>query len=208
MFMQQFCGINVIAYYSATIFRGAWPCAGHKSHCRQLLTLVPRTEAGFDDITALGATLGFGALNFVMVRWRVPTSYESCSLTRVRGLVLSSVCCAQAGPAVWTIDTFGRWALYFQFIRQRTRLTSRRRLQAQLAPLDVPAHVGLSGCESLAFDSSLTFAWHGRSIFLLMAGMAFFIPEGPGRTAVVALGVYLHCALRALTEFSHRALFS
>lgn len=40
MFMQQFCGINVIAYYSSTIFR----------------------EAGFDEVSALGATLGFGAL--------------------------------------------------------------------------------------------------------------------------------------------------
>jgi hypothetical protein len=40
MFMQQFCGINVIAYYSSTIFR----------------------EAGFSEISALGATLGFGAL--------------------------------------------------------------------------------------------------------------------------------------------------
>ena len=43
MFMQQFCGINVIAYYSSTIFR----------------------QAGFDEITALGATLGFGALKCV-----------------------------------------------------------------------------------------------------------------------------------------------
>ncbi|GJN94494.1 hypothetical protein Rhopal_007576-T1 [Rhodotorula paludigena] len=81
MFMQQFCGINVIAYYSATIFR----------------------EAGFDDVSALGATLGFGALNWVM-----------------------------AAPAVWTIDS-----------------------------------------------------------------MAFFIEEdqaiSDARTAVVALGIYLHC---------------
>ena len=44
MFMQQFCGINVIAYYSSTIFR----------------------QAGFDEITALGATLGFGALKCVL----------------------------------------------------------------------------------------------------------------------------------------------
>ncbi|BGP51893.1 hypothetical protein JCM10450v2_007853 [Rhodotorula kratochvilovae] len=99
MIMQQFCGINVIAYYSATIFR----------------------EAGFDDVTALGATLGFGALNFVM-----------------------------AAPAVWTIDTFGR-----------------RNLLLTTFPM--------------------------MSVFLLMAGMAFYIPEGSGRTAVVALGVYLHC---------------
>lgn len=40
---EQFCGINVIAYYSSTIFR----------------------EAGFGEINALGATLGFGALNWV-----------------------------------------------------------------------------------------------------------------------------------------------
>ncbi|GAA5965003.1 hypothetical protein JCM21900_004702 [Sporobolomyces salmonicolor] len=57
MFMQQFCGINVIAYYSSSIFR----------------------QAGFDEISALGASLGFGALNWIF-----------------------------AAPAVWTIDTFGR----------------------------------------------------------------------------------------------------
>ncbi|GAA6016986.1 hypothetical protein JCM11491_006120 [Sporobolomyces phaffii] len=60
MFMQQFCGINVIAYYSSTVFR----------------------EAGFSEVSALGATLGFGALNWVA-----------------------------AAPAVWTIDTFGRRTL-------------------------------------------------------------------------------------------------
>ncbi|KAK4703578.1 hypothetical protein P7C70_g2639, partial [Phenoliferia sp. Uapishka_3] len=79
MFMQQFCGINVSLaslflhrivfelssdwfsqYYSSTVFR----------------------EAGFDEISALGASLGFGALNWV-----------------------------GAAPAMWTIDTFGRRAL-------------------------------------------------------------------------------------------------
>ncbi|GAA5849288.1 hypothetical protein JCM8547_006504 [Rhodosporidiobolus lusitaniae] len=60
MFMQQFCGINVIAYYSSNIFR----------------------EAGFGDIEALGATLGFGALNWLM-----------------------------AAPAFVTIDKYGRRTL-------------------------------------------------------------------------------------------------
>ncbi|GAA5860119.1 hypothetical protein JCM8547_009188 [Rhodosporidiobolus lusitaniae] len=60
MFMQQFCGINVIAYYSSTIFR----------------------DAGFDEISALGASLGFGALNWIF-----------------------------AAPAVWTIDVYGRRTL-------------------------------------------------------------------------------------------------
>ncbi|KAI9805450.1 MAG: hypothetical protein M1825_000701 [Sarcosagium campestre] len=57
MFMQQFCGVNVIAYYSSTIF----------------------TDAGFSEISALSASLGFGIINFLF-----------------------------ALPAVYTIDTFGR----------------------------------------------------------------------------------------------------
>ncbi|KAG0666919.1 hypothetical protein C6P46_003629 [Rhodotorula mucilaginosa] len=100
MFMQQFCGINVIAYYSSTIFR----------------------QAGFDEITALGATLGFGALNWVM-----------------------------AAPAVWTIDTFGRRALLLTTF-----------------PL--------------------------MSLFLLMTGFAFWIPESSkAHIGIIALGIYLHC---------------
>lgn len=56
-FMQQFCGINVIAYYSSSIF----------------------VEANFSEISALGASLGFGVLNTVF-----------------------------AIPAFYTIDKFGR----------------------------------------------------------------------------------------------------
>lgn len=43
MFMQQFCGINVIAYYSSNIFM----------------------ESGFGEVQALLASFGFGAINFV-----------------------------------------------------------------------------------------------------------------------------------------------
>ncbi|KAI9718245.1 MAG: hypothetical protein M1812_004235 [Candelaria pacifica] len=57
MFMQQFCGVNVIAYYSSQIF----------------------LDAGFTEINALSASLGFGIINFVF-----------------------------AIPAIYTIDTFGR----------------------------------------------------------------------------------------------------
>ncbi|GAA5926328.1 sugar porter family MFS transporter [Sporobolomyces koalae] len=100
MFMQQFCGINVIAYYSSTIFR----------------------QAGFSEISALGATLGFGALNWIA-----------------------------AAPAIYTIDTYGR-----------------RTLLLVTFPL--------------------------MAVFLLMTGMAFFIPDtSKARIAVVALGIYLHC---------------
>jgi len=57
MFMQQFCGVNVIAYYSSQIF----------------------LDAGLSELSALGASMGWGVINFLF-----------------------------AIPAVYTIDTFGR----------------------------------------------------------------------------------------------------
>ncbi|KAH9839427.1 uncharacterized protein C8Q71DRAFT_846982 [Rhodofomes roseus] len=98
MFMQQFCGVNVIAYYSSSIF----------------------SQASFTDLQALIASWGFGMLNWVF-----------------------------AFPAVWTIDTFGR-----------------RNLLLTTFPL--------------------------MALFLLMTGFSFYIPEGNGRLAVVALGIYLY----------------
>ncbi|KAK3683653.1 hypothetical protein B0T22DRAFT_519828 [Podospora appendiculata] len=43
MFMQQFCGVSVIAYYSSEIF----------------------LQAGFSEISALGASLGWGVINWL-----------------------------------------------------------------------------------------------------------------------------------------------
>ena len=43
MFLQQFCGVNVLAYYSSTIF----------------------TESGFSQFQALLATFGFGLINWL-----------------------------------------------------------------------------------------------------------------------------------------------
>ncbi|KAK4179972.1 hypothetical protein QBC36DRAFT_307790 [Triangularia setosa] len=43
MFMQQFCGVNVIAYFSSEIFR----------------------EAGYIEVEALATSLGFGVINFL-----------------------------------------------------------------------------------------------------------------------------------------------
>ncbi|EHK19682.1 uncharacterized protein TRIVIDRAFT_77012 [Trichoderma virens Gv29-8] len=60
MIAQQMCGINIISFYSSTIFK----------------------QSGISDYTALWASFGFGAINFLF-----------------------------AWPAVWTIDTFGRRAL-------------------------------------------------------------------------------------------------
>ncbi|KAL2185466.1 hypothetical protein L209DRAFT_766214 [Thermothelomyces heterothallicus CBS 203.75] len=57
MFMQQFCGVNVIAYFSSEIF----------------------VQAGYSNVSALAASLGFGVINWLF-----------------------------AIPAFYTIDTFGR----------------------------------------------------------------------------------------------------
>lgn len=50
MFMQQFCGVNVIAYYSSVIFK----------------------ESGFTVIDSLLASLGFGIINFLFA---IPAVY-------------------------------------------------------------------------------------------------------------------------------------
>lgn len=54
MFMQQFCGINVIAYYSSEIF----------------------LQAKFSQLMALVCSLGFGASNFLFA---IPVFYSKCS---------------------------------------------------------------------------------------------------------------------------------
>lgn len=94
---RQFCGVNVIAYYSSTVF----------------------VEGGLSEISALLASFGFGLINWLF-----------------------------AFPAVITIDTFGR-----------------RNLLLVTFPL--------------------------MSLFLLLTGFAFFIPETKARTGVIALGIYL-----------------
>lgn len=50
MIAQQMCGINIIAFYSSTVF----------------------ARAGFDDYNALWASFGFGLINFVFVRLHIP----------------------------------------------------------------------------------------------------------------------------------------
>ncbi|KAK9472296.1 uncharacterized protein V1510DRAFT_417876 [Dipodascopsis tothii] len=67
MFMQQFCGVNVIAYYSSTIF----------------------SEGGFSDISALLASMGFGIINFLFA---IPAIYTIDTFGR-RNLLLVTFPC-------------------------------------------------------------------------------------------------------------------
>ena len=64
MFMQQFCGINVIAYYSSSIF----------------------IEGGFGIVDALTASWGFGMVNFVFA---IPAFYTIDTFGR-RNLLLTT----------------------------------------------------------------------------------------------------------------------
>ncbi|KAL8829953.1 MAG: hypothetical protein Q9191_001708 [Dirinaria sp. TL-2023a] len=64
MFMQQFCGVNVIAYYSSQIF----------------------LDGGFTPISALSASLGFGIVNWVFA---IPAVYTIDTFGR-RNLLLAT----------------------------------------------------------------------------------------------------------------------
>ena len=64
MFMQQFCGVNVIAYYSSQVF----------------------LDAKFTTISALSASLGFGIINFVFA---IPAIYTIDTFGR-RNLLLTT----------------------------------------------------------------------------------------------------------------------
>ena len=64
MFMQQFCGVNVIAYYSSNIFE----------------------SSGFSKMSALLASMGFGIINFVFA---LPAVYTIDTFGR-RNLLLTT----------------------------------------------------------------------------------------------------------------------
>lgn len=57
MFMQQFCGVNVIAYYSSEIF----------------------LQADLPETSALAASLGFGIINWLFA---IPAIYSECRICR------------------------------------------------------------------------------------------------------------------------------
>jgi sugar porter (SP) family MFS transporter len=80
MFMQQFCGVNVIAYYSSQIF----------------------LDGGLSEISALSASLGFGLINFLFA---IPAVYTIDTFGR-RNLLLTtfplmSLCMFFTGFSFW-----------------------------------------------------------------------------------------------------------
>ena len=65
MFMQQFCGINVIAYYSTQVF----------------------VDANFSEISALAASLGYGIINVSLL----PLSLRAFDQLIIRGMLTACI---------------------------------------------------------------------------------------------------------------------
>jgi sugar transport protein len=78
MIAQQMCGINVVAFYSATIFK----------------------ESGISDYTSLWASFGFGLINFVFA-W--PAVWTIDTFGR-RTLLLFTVCLPNSCPKKLTAN--------------------------------------------------------------------------------------------------------
>ncbi|PSR90503.1 and other transporter-domain-containing protein [Coniella lustricola] len=89
MYLQQFCGVNVIAYYSSEIF----------------------LDANFTETSALAASLGFGIINFLFA---IPAIYTIDTFGR-RNLLLTtfplmSICLFFTGFSFWITSQTARIA--------------------------------------------------------------------------------------------------
>ncbi|KAG1848819.1 hypothetical protein C8R48DRAFT_729683 [Suillus tomentosus] len=87
MFGQQFCGVNVIAYYSSDVF----------------------VQSGFSQVSALASSLGFGALNWLFA---IPAFFTIDTYGR-RNLLLftfpcMAICLLITGFSFWSTSETGR----------------------------------------------------------------------------------------------------
>lgn len=183
MFMQQFCGVNVIAYYSSQIF----------------------LDANLSHISALGASMGWGVINFLFA---IPAVYTIDTFGR-RNLLLTtfplmSLCLFFTGFSFWIPEGNGRIAcvslgLYlFGIVYSPGEGPVPFTYSAEAYPLYIRAQ-GMSLATATtwffnfilsvtwpsllkAFKQQGAFSWYAVWNIIGFLGVLFFVPETKGKT--------------------------
>ncbi|KAG4426463.1 hypothetical protein IFR04_000345 [Cadophora malorum] len=184
MFMQQFCGVNVIAYYSSQIF----------------------LDADLSEMSALGASMGWGVINFLFA---IPAIYTIDTFGR-RNLLLTtfplmSLCLFFAGFSFWIpADSTARVAcvalgLYlFGIVYSPGEGPVPFTYSAEAYPLYIRAQ-GMSLATATtwffnfilavtwpsllkAFKPQGAFAWYAIWNLIGFTGVLFLVPETKGKT--------------------------
>jgi len=183
MFMQQFCGVNVIAYYSSQIF----------------------LDANLPQINSLAASLGWGLINFLFA---IPAVYTIDTFGR-RNLLLTTfplmaLCLFFTGFSFWIPKGTGQTAcvalgLYlFGIVYSPGEGPVPFTYSAEAYPLYIRAQ-GMSLATATtwffnfilsvtwpsllkAFKPQGAFSWYAVWNLIGFAGVLFFVPETKGKT--------------------------
>jgi len=182
--MQQFCGVNVIAYYSSEIF----------------------LEADLSEISALSASLGFGLINFLFA---IPAVYTIDTFGR-RNLLLTtfplmSLCLFFTGFSFWIpsdstahIACIALGIYLFGIVYSPGEGPVPFTYSAEAYPLYIRAQ-GMSLATAttwffnfilaitwpslvLAFKPQGAFSWYAVWNIIGFTGVLFFVPETKGKT--------------------------
>ncbi|KAG9235481.1 hypothetical protein BJ875DRAFT_494998 [Amylocarpus encephaloides] len=184
MFMQQFCGVNVIAYYSSEVF----------------------IEGGLSQISALAASLGFGVINFLFA---IPAIYTIDNFGR-RNLLLTtfplmSLCLFFTGFSFWIpssstahIACIALGIYLFGMVYSPGEGPVPFTYSAEAYPLYIRP-LGMSFATATtwffnfvlsvtwpslvqAFQPQGAFSWYAGWNIIGFFGVLFFVPETKGRT--------------------------
>lgn len=184
MFMQQFCGVNVIAYYSSEIF----------------------LQANLSEISALAASLGFGLINFLFA---LPAVYTIDTFGR-RNLLLTtfplmSLCLFFTGFSFWIpsdskahIACIALGIYLFGMVYSPGEGPVPFTYSAEAYPLYIRG-LGMSFATATtwffnfllsvtwpslvaAFQPQGAFSWYAIWNLVGFLGVLFFVPETKGRT--------------------------
>ncbi|RDW62783.1 MFS transporter-11 [Coleophoma crateriformis] len=216
MFMQQFCGVNVIAYYSSEVF----------------------VQANLSESAALAASLGWGCINFLFA---IPAVYTIDTFGR-RNLLLTtfplmSLCLFFTGFSFWIpssstahVACIALGLYLFGIVYSPGEGPVPFTYSAEAYPLYIRAQgMSLATATTWFFNFILSvtwpsllqsfkpqgaFAWYAVWNIIGFIGVLLFVPETKGKTLeeldqVFAVPTHKHAAygLRQLPYFTRRYIF-